>query len=216
MKKRFNAGSMKRQTLLVADSHRRAMNLGEIERELGGQLFVLPGYNSGEWPKAKFPEKSQKKVVEKNIKCETTDLILQLSCNDISNLEHVKHQADLSFYMAEKSTRNTVAIAENAIKKNPNLNVLILMRSPRLDCPKLRSLSEHGNRVLYGEVAKSPFEKQIKIGNMDKILTRTSDQINEIFGSRFSPKTDYIHMRGNRGQEMYMCQIIEAIRNAFV
>ena len=63
--------------------------------------------------------------------------------------------------------------------------VLILMRSPRLDCPKLRDLSEHGNTIVFDEVAKSGFSEQIKIGQMDTIMTKTSDQIHQVFGSRF-------------------------------
>ena len=220
VKKRSNASAgrlMRRQTLLVADSHRRAMSLGKIEEKIGGQLCVIPGYNSGEWPKSKYPEKSQKIVVENNMKPGTTDLILQLSCNDISNLDHLKNDVKLSFAMAEKSTRNTVAIAVTALKTNQNLkNVLILMRSPRLDCLKLRGLSEHANTILFNEVAKSGFGKQIKIGTMDKILIQTNDQIHQVFGSRFSPKTDFIHMRGHRGQEMYTSAIIEAIENTLV
>ena len=144
-------------------------------------------------------------------------MIIQLSCNDITNISHLKDEVKLSFYMAEKSTQNTVAIAVAALKTYPNLQkVLILMRSPRLDCPKLRDLSEHGNTIVFDEVAKSGFSEQIKIGQMNTIMTKTSDQIHQVFGSRFSPKTDYIHMKGHLGQKLYTRAIIEAIESTLV
>ena len=59
-------------------------------------------------------------------------------------------------------------------------------------------------------------DRQTNGGRQNKILIQTSDQIHEVFGSRFSPKTDFIHMRGHRGQEMYTSAIIEAIENTLV
>ena len=82
---------LKRQTLLIVDSHERSINHKQIEHELGGQLFSGKAYNSGAWPRAKFPHKSQEKVVPLLLKERPfTDLILQLSCNDISNLDHIQ------------------------------------------------------------------------------------------------------------------------------
>ena len=205
----------RRQTLLVADSHRRAMNLAQIEDELGGQLFVAPGYNSGEWPRSRMPLKSQKIVVKEKLEemPEVTDLILQLSCNDISNISHIT-DAKLAFSMAEKSTRNTVGIAVAALQEYPMLNnVLILPRTPRMDCYKLADLSEHANTILLDEVSKSGFCMQIKIGSLNAIQTKTQDQIHQVFGSRFSAKTDFIHLRGQRGQQLYTGAIIQSIRN---
>ena len=124
----------KRQTLLVADSHLRSINHKLVEQELGGQLFFGKAYNSGEWPRSKFPQKSQQKVVPVLIKQRPySDLILQLSCNDITNLDHIT-DSELRYHMARKSTKQTVDIAVKALKNNTNLrNVLILPRSPRSD-----------------------------------------------------------------------------------
>ena len=76
--------------------------------------------------------------------------------------------------------------------------------------------SEHGNTIVFDEVAKSGFSEQIKIGQMNTIMTKTSDQIHQVFGSRFSPKTDYIHMKGHLGQKLYTRAIIEAIESTLV
>ena len=203
-----------RLTLLLADSHRKTMNFRQIEEELGGELVVVPAYNSGEWPRAKFPTKSQKVVAPLMLKERPyTDLILQLSCNDISNVDHIL-DAKLKLHMAEKSCQNTVNIAIAALKENVQLqNVLILPLTPRVDSEDLKLLSDHANAAVIEAVAKSEFRQKIKLGSMRTMLTKTQDQIHQVFGSRFSPRYDGLHCRGNRGQELYTRAIIDSIRS---
>ena len=203
-----------RQTLLVADSHRKTMNFREIEEELGGKLFVTPAYNSAEWPRSKFPTKSQKVVVPLMLKdAPYTDLILQLSCNDISNVDHIFDEK-LKLHLAEKSSQNTVNIAVAALRENKKLqNVLILPRSPRVDSEELKLLSDHGNTAAVEAVEKSGYQQQIKLGSMSTILAKTQDQMHQVFGSRFSPRYDGLHMRGHRGQQIYTRAILESIRS---
>ena len=51
-----------RKTILVMDSHVKSLNTRLSEEELGGLLFrgqfscERRAYNSGEWPRAKFPK----------------------------------------------------------------------------------------------------------------------------------------------------------------
>ena len=83
-----------------------------------------------------------------------TDLIIQLSANDISNLQFLDDQ-DLKLKMAAKSTRNSVNVVKAAILQNRNLrNLLILPRSPRKDSTLLNQLSEYENSILKIEVEK--------------------------------------------------------------
>ena len=203
-----------RQTLLVADSHRKTMNFREIEEELGGKLFVTPAYNSAEWPRSKIPTKSQKVVVPLMLKdAPYTDLILQLSCNDISNVDHIFDEK-LKLHLAEKSSQNTVNIAVAALRENKKLqNVLILPRSPGVDSEELKLLSDHGNTAVVEAIAKSGYRQQIKLGSMSTILAKTQDQMHQVFGSRFSPRYDGLHMRGHRGQQIYTRAILESIRS---
>ena len=209
-----DAKKKNRKTLIVADSHRNTMNLWKIEEELGGKLFVAAGYNSAEWPRSKFPQKSQKVVVPLMLKeAPYTDLILQLSCNDISNVDHI-FDAKLKLYLAEKSSKNTVNIAVAALRGNRKLqNVLIIPRSPRVDSEELKLLSDHANTAVIEAIAKSGCQQQIKLGSMNTILTNTQDQIHQVFGSRYSPRYDGLHMRGHRGQELYTRAICDSIRS---
>ena len=81
-------------------------------------------------PFSKFLEKNLKHVLEDKMKEPFTDLIIQLSANDISNLQFLDDQ-DLKLKMAAKSTRNSVNVVKAAFLQNRNLrNMLMLPRSP--------------------------------------------------------------------------------------
>ena len=74
--------------------------------------------------------KNLKCVIEDKMKEPFTDLIIQLSANDISNLQFLDDQ-DLKLKMAAKSTRNSVNVVKAAFLQNRNLrNMLMLPCSP--------------------------------------------------------------------------------------
>ena len=105
--------------------------------------------------------KNLKRVLEDKMKEPFTDLIIQLSANDISNLQFLDDQ-DLKLKMAAKSTRNSVNVVKAAFLQNRNLrNVLILPRSPRRDSTLLNQLSGYANSILKIEVEKSDLEDKI-------------------------------------------------------
>ena len=111
----------------MTDSHGKIIDFQKIEEELGSTLVRGKAYNSATWP---FSGKNLKRVLEDKMKEPFTDLIIQLSANDISNLQFLDDQ-DLKLKMAAKSTRNSVNVVKAAFLQNRNLsNVLILPCSP--------------------------------------------------------------------------------------
>ena len=80
--------------------------------------------------------KNLKRVLEDKMKEPFTDLIIQLSANDISHLQFLDDQ-DLKL----ESTRNSVNVVKAAFLQNRNMrNVLILSSSPRQDSTLLNQL----------------------------------------------------------------------------
>ena len=86
-----------RKTLVVMDSHVKSLKARKIEEVLGGRLYTgqycweMRAFNSGQWPNAKHPHQNQKSVVPKLLsKRPYTDLILNASCNDVSNLKDIE------------------------------------------------------------------------------------------------------------------------------
>ena len=100
----------------------------------------------------KVSGKNLKRVLEDKMKEPFTDLIIQLSANDISNLQFLDDQ-DLKLKMAAKSTRNLVNVVKAAFLQNRYLrNVLTLPCSPRRGSTLLNQLSEYANSILKIEV----------------------------------------------------------------
>ena len=131
-----------RLSLFLTDSHGKIIDFQKIEEELGSTLVRGKAYNSATWPFSKFPGKNLKCVLEDKMKEPFTDLIIQQSANDISNLQFLDDQ-DLKLKMAAKSTRNSVNVVKAAFLQNRNLrNVLILPRSPRRGSTLLNQLRE--------------------------------------------------------------------------
>lgn len=159
----------------------------------------------------KVSGKNLKRVLEDKMKEPFTDLIIQLSANDISNLQFLDDQ-DLKLKMAAKSTRNSVNVVKAAFLQNRNLrNVFILPRSPRRDSTLLNQFSEYANSILKIEVEKSGLEDKIKIGSLSTIQLETERHIVEIFGSRSSVGVDLHHMRGPKGGGKYTEAIVQSL-----
>ena len=96
-------------SLFLTDSHGEIIDFQKIEKELGGTLVRGKTYNSATWPFSNFPGKNLKCVLENKMKEPFTDLIIQLSANDISNLQFLDDQ-DLKLKIAAKRTRNSVNV----------------------------------------------------------------------------------------------------------
>ena len=139
-----------------------------------------------------------------------TDLIIQLSANDISNLQFLDDQ-DLKLKMAAKSTRNSVNVVKAAFLQNRNLSN-ILPCSPRQDSTLLNQLSEYANSILKIEVEKSGLEDKIKIGSLSTIQLETERHIDEIFGSRSSVGVDHQYMREPKGGQN-IPKLVQSLRN---
>ena len=95
----------------LTDSHGKIIDFQKIEEELGCTLVRGKAYNSASWPFSKFPEKNLKRVLEDKMNIPFTDLIIQQSAYDISNLKFLDDQ-DLKLKMAAKSTRNSVNVVK--------------------------------------------------------------------------------------------------------
>ena len=111
-----------RLSLFLTDSYGKIIDFQKIKEELGCTLVRGKAYNSASWPFSKFPEKNLKRVLEDKMKEPFTDLIIQLSANDISNLQIFDDQ-DLKLKMAAKSTKKIGECCLGKGAKNQNGNL---------------------------------------------------------------------------------------------
>ena len=206
-----------RQTLLLMDSHVKVIKAKVIEEEIGGHLFTgqfncdLRVYNSGPWPNAQKPKKNLHDSLPRLLsKRPYTHLVLQASCNDISNISGFE-DIPLLFKIAKKSSENTVNCAVDALANCPSLrSVLILPRSPIADDLVLSDISKYGNDALVPAIFETGLPN-IKLGSMESIPVSTDKDIIDLFGS--APKSDRIHMRGSLGRDLYTEAILISLQS---
>ena len=116
-----------RKTILVVDSHAKSIDCDKVKKTLGGVLVVAKAYNTVPTEDSRFPEKAQVSVVPQKLKQNphTSDLILQLSCNDISNMAAWQDPKKM-FDAARESTKCTIQIAEKSLQENPGLKRVLV------------------------------------------------------------------------------------------
>ena len=235
-------GTTTKNTLLIGDSHIRTMNLKAIEKATGGNLYTpgyLGGRrgraycSTSDWPEAMFPASNLTERVPQLLAGKErahmvaghgrvsgaapqervyNNLIIQASCNDISNLGEIGDQ-ETQYTMAEQSSRNTLTVMEKALSVFPSLEKgVILLRPPRADV--LYDLSEHANFSLRGMVEKSNLKSRITIASMEELHFDTQEKMIQVFGPNTSSRSYGIHMDGEQGKELFTRAIVSGIRSA--
>ena len=200
-----------RRTVIIADSHRKAMDFDRLADFLG-DLKVETAYTSRECSKARFPGRSQEKVIPQVMQNypDTTNMIVQLCCNDLSNMRDLS-DVKLMFKMAKDSTINTVEICEKAVLENKNLSILIIPRTPRADSVLLSRLTHYANDLVFQVIAEKSLQDVIKVASLESLKTTSSREITNLFGSPFDTKVDYLHLKGKLGKDLYTSAILESI-----
>ena len=185
-------------TLLLFDSHIKTVNTKRVEEAIGGLLFtgkIDKGkrvYNSAEFSNmtARFPAQNLKTVLPKLINERPYQkLILQASCNDVSNAKHIQDVKEL-FEVGKLSSQNVVEAAKEALKK----------------ADKLAAVSDYANDCLFPLVAETA-DKRIKLGSVNSVPFKSEADKTDLLGLN----GDRIHMRGRKGTAYYTDAIIDSI-----
>ena len=202
-------------TLLLFDSHIKTVNTKRVEEAIGGLLFtgkIDKGkrvYNSAEFSNmtARFPAQNLKTVLPKLINERPYQkLILQASCNDVSNAKHIQDVKEL-FEVGKLSSQNVVEAAKEALKMSFSLKeIIIIPRSPRIDDDKLAAVSDYANDCLFPLVAET-LDKRIKLESVNSVPFKSEADKTDLFGLN----GDGIHMRGRKGTAYYTDAIIDSI-----
>ena len=206
-------------TLLVGDSHTSSIDLREVEQCLGrrARLF-MPGAarpredraycSTPDWTGARYPENSLQQMVPELLgERSYTNLIMLAPTNDISNLRDMGSRQEQE-RLAVQSARNTVNIAEKALKSVEK--VLIMEQPARVD--KMADLSELSRKKLREFVESCPLAGRIKIGSNRADIVANPEKRLEVFGKPDERKADGIHMRGLGGKKFLTETIKEALQ----
>ena len=224
--KRKSRNIEKHKLTWVGTSISKALDRKKFEKDMNVDLTVVKAYcikEEGRFKKANFaaivPE-----IVQKG---DLDTLVLQTGSIEITNLEVNKAMMDTTkdiseykkewFAKAEKDSENLYMIAEEAIAKNANLNVVIVKRLSRFDRPSSdilgvkTQLSKFANHVYDQLWLKNGSPERIYIVQLDLGCDKYSNLKTIIIGNHEHPKYDGIHLVGNAAVRHFTYRAVQAI-----
>ena len=172
---------------------------------------------------AKFPESNFTSVIPEMLKSDKFDnLIVQAGSVDITNLKtKVQPTKHFEYFRQETviSAKNLFSACENALKRNPNLKKVVIMKqTPRYDTTEAdpSSIKPVLSQLFNNSVTELWMTSQLK----DKIFVgnHTIDCTGSIREARYrNTKTgryDGIHLFGSSGKKAYTNSVMNILKQA--
>ena len=179
-----------------------------------------------------YPEQNFARIVPKVLENENPDaIVLQTGSIEITNLDVKKAMMDtdrdIDSYRkewaakVENDSKNLFDVAENAVKVNPELRVIIVKRLPRFD--SLASdplgikteLSKFANKTYDQIWFRRGGPKNVHVVNFDFDCERSSYLKEILFGNPDSRNYDGIHLRGHGASRHFTYRAVQAILPVF-
>ena len=226
-KKKRSHYLQKKKVLFVGDCVAHNVNFARVEQDTNTRLRTIKAYSSTEDLKARWPHKNVTDVTPaalENTKDNDkyTELVLGAPTDDISNLNVSKlapnDNVEVYKQIIVVSCHNMLSVAENAIRRHPELiKVVLLKHSPRHDetlsdptglKPKL---AKFANSTLAQMCQNSDLKDKIVVGKHN--LDCGDDQIAAVFKDDRSGRYDGVHMYGRLGKQLYTKSVSEIINS---
>ena len=214
----------KHKVTWVGTSLSKVLDKEKFEKDIDVELTMEKAYCIEE--EGRFKQMNFKAIVPKLVeKGDIDTLVLQTGSIEITNIEANKAMMDASkdiskykkewYEKAEKDSTNLFAIAEDAIKKDPNLNVIIVKRPPRFDraskdISRIKSqLSKFSNHVYDQLWLKNGSPAKIHIVELE-LGCENSQYLREIiYGQPQNPKYDGIHLLGKAASRHFTYRAVQ-------
>ena len=229
-KKTRKIKSSKKNVKWIGTSLSNVLEKDKLEKNLDVNLSVVKAYTIEKESSSYFKEKNFSEVVPIEVENKDIDiLVLQSGSIEITDLDIneavLDTTKDLSDYKrewfkkVEDTSEKLFDIAENALRKNRNIEkVIIVKRLPRFDrgsddILQMKSkLSEFGNTCYDQLWRKRGSPENIKIVNIDLQVSSSKYLKYLIFGDPSLKNYDGIHMRGEGGARHFTYRTIQAVR----
>ena len=169
------------RVLYAGDSIGRNVCFPQVEKIAGCSIKTTKAYSSvfdktARWPKSNFSEIIKKELDHKTYDC----LVMSAPTVDISNLDtsNLKQSDNTEGYQQKVmiSCQNMFTTAHNALKKHPNLKMIVLMehapRNDAKDVDPLRlkpALAKLANNMFNQFWLNSIYKNKINVGNQDGV-----------------------------------------------
>ena len=216
--------------LFVGDSISSSVNIDALENALDKEVITAKAYcsvydtehNRAKFA-AKFPKENFTDVIPDQLRrSEYHALVIQAGSVDISNLNtNQTSDENIEYFrqQTEHSAKNLFVAAENALKQQPSLKKVVVMKqTPRYDplssdpLSLKPALSELFNNILTEQWMSSTLKNKIVVGSHN---LECSGAIQE---SRYrqskSGRFDGVHLLGNSGPKFYTLSVLNILKKA--
>ena len=216
--------------LYIGDSISHNVNMDALEAASEAQFVKAKAYSSDHDTvanvakhAAKFPESNFTKVIPTELKKgKYKHLIIQSGSVDITNLNTKEEPSKYTEYFKQetiKSANNIFNAARNALKEQPTLKKVVLMKQiPRYDPSHVDpmglkpTLSMLFNSTVTSLWMDSPDKDKIFIGNHDIECTGAIKESR--YRETKSGKYDGIHLYGSSGRKSYTMSVLNILKAA--
>ena len=204
----------------VGTSISNVLDHKKFEKDTNTNVNIVEAYGISEESQAtfpnhtiRFPHKNFENIVPEVLDSHEVDvLVLEAGSMEISNIKVNEAMMDTSkdienykkewFQKVEDDSKNLYKLAENAIKKNSSLKVVILKRLSRFDRSSQdilgikAKLSTYANQTYDQLWLKSGSPENIHISELNLSTETNSHLRNLIFGNISNEGFDGVHLRG--------------------
>ena len=216
--------------LFIGDSISASADVNKLADATQSEVVTAKAYSSSNKTSSnvakqapRFPASNFTDMIPKQLsKDDFKYLIIQAGSVDISNLNTKDNPLQYMDYFRQETIMSAdilFSAAENALKNNPGLNKVIIMKQiPRYDPAEVDplslkpSLSLLFNNTMTNNWMESPLKEKIYIGNHD------IDCNGSIRESRYrhtkSGRYDGVHLFGGSGGKFYTLSVLNILKNA--
>ena len=220
----------------VGTSISKSLDMKKFETDNNVKINMVKAYSITDevhtpYPKDnfRFPDTNFKSVLPKVLEDDSIDtLVLQTGSIEISNIKVNEAVMDASkeiskykeewFNQVETDTKNLFTLAEEAVGKNPNLNVIIVKRLPRYDRSSrdiigIKSqLSTYANSIYDQLWLKKGSPGNIHIVEVDLKCSNSRYLKSLIFGDPNTNYFDGVHLKGPGASRHFTYRVNQVLK----
>ena len=222
-----------KNVLYIGTSLSKSLDRKKFQKDTKTKLKVVKAYGIKKESDQFYPKLNFTDVVPKSLEKDKPDvLVLQAGSIEISNL-NVKNammntEKDIEEYSrewaakVEDDSNNLFEVAENALKADPKMKVIIVKRLPRYDSSAAdplgikANLSQFANSVYDQLWFKKGGPINIHIVNFDLGCDDSRYLKDILFGKPGEKSYDGVHLRGFAASRHFTYRAVQAIRPVII
>ena len=216
----------KHKVAWVGTSISKVLDKKKVEEDLNVELKAVKAYCVEK--EGRYPGHNFKETVPETLKAgDVNTLVLEAGNIEITNIDVNKAVMDTEksiedskkewFDKAEETSKALFQIAEDCVRKDEKLNVVIVKRLQRFDKTSSdiigikQRISQYANKIYDQCLLKSNYSARIHVIELN--LTQNSNYLKEIiYGQTDNPRYDGIHLSGRESSRHFSYRAVQSLK----